>query len=184
MQEFLQEFGVEHWLAVGSALLALGSFILNLRLVDRQEKRDAVAVKMAHDSDIIRWSDEVIARLAEAQELLAEKGISFNDADFRPRRSAMRAELSALIDRGRLFFPNRADPLHGQEKEAGFQGYRQPILDALVASYDLLSGAGSAPGPDAAACQGLRTHSRAFISELYKAVDPIRRGEKVKELTS
>jgi hypothetical protein len=54
MQEFLQEFGVEHWLAVGSALLALGSFILNLRLVDRQEKRDAVAVKMAHDSDFIQ----------------------------------------------------------------------------------------------------------------------------------
>lgn len=184
MQELFQTFGTEQWLAIGSAVLALGSFILNLRLVDRQEKRDAVTVKMAHDSDIIRWSDSVIALLADAQEMLAQKGVSFNDVDFRSRRSAMRAQLSALIDRGRLFFPNRADPVHGQEKEAGFQGYRQPILDVLVRCYDLLSGAGSVPGPDPDACQEMRAYTRVFIGELYKAVDPVRRGEKVKELTS
>lgn len=184
MQDFLETLGIEHWLAIGSAVLALASFILNLRLVARQEKRNAVAMKLAHDSDIIRWADEALSILAAAQEVLIEKGVSYNDVDFRARRSTVRAQLSALIDRGRLFFPNRTDPLHGQEKEVGFQGYRQPILDALVGAYDFFSNAGAAPGPDVAASQTIRNYSKTFMSEVFKAVDPVRRGEKVKELTS
>ena len=183
MQDFLANIGIEQWLAIGSALLALASFVLNLRLVDRQEKRNAVAMKMAHDSDVIRWSDEVIALLAAAQEVLLEKGVSYPEAEFRQRRSAVRAQLSALIDRGRLFFPNRADPIHGREKEPGFQGYRQPILDALVEAYEALSKAGASPGPDIAVSDQVRTLRRAYMAEVFKSVDPVRRGEKIKELT-
>lgn len=183
MADVLANIGFEQWLAIGSAVLALASFILNLRLVGRQEKRNAVAMKMAHDSDVIRWSDEVIALLAAAQEMLAEKGVSYPEAEFRGRRSAARAQLSALIDRGRLFFPNRADVEHGKEKEAGFQGYRQPVLDALVNAYGLLETAGASPGPDRDAAGQIYTHRRSFIAEVFKAVDPVRRGEKMKELT-
>jgi hypothetical protein len=88
VQDFFANFGIEQGLAIGSALLALASFILNLRLVGRQEKRNAVAMKMAHDSDVIRWSDDVIALLASTQEMLAEKGVSYPEAEFRGRRSA------------------------------------------------------------------------------------------------
>jgi hypothetical protein len=183
MQEFFSKFGVEQWLALMSAVLAISSFVLNLRLVARQEKRNAANLKLAHDSDIIGWSDDVIGVLAEAQEMVAEKGVSYGDADFAARRSAARARLSALIDRGRLFFPNRADADYGAEKEAGFQGRRQPVLDALVEAYTTIDKAGASPGPDRASVDALTKQRRLFVAEVFKTVDPVRRGEKLKELT-
>lgn len=184
MQDFFETLGIEHWLAIGSAVLALASFILNLRLVARQEKRNAVAMKLAHDSDIIRWADEVIALLAAAQEMVAEKGVSFGDAEFPARRSSVRAQLSALIDRGRLFFPNREDGDYGKDKEAGYQGRRHPALDILVDAYAHINDSGASPGPDRDAIAALTSVRRKFLAEVFQAVDPVRRGEKVKELTS
>ena len=183
MLEFIEGLGIEQWLTLVSAGLAILSFVLNLRLVARQEKRNRVAMKMAHDSDVIAWSDEVITLLANAQEMLVEKGVSYNDAEFRGRRSSIRAELSALIDRGRLFFPNRADGDYGKEKEAGFQGRRHPALHVLVDAYGVIDASGSAPGPDSANSEKLTTHRRKFMAEIFTSVDPVRRGEKMKELT-
>jgi hypothetical protein len=145
--EFFAKFGIEQWLALISAVLAISSFFLNMRLVARQEKRNATNLKLAHDSDIIGWSDDVIGALANAQEMLAEKGVSYGEAEFASRRSAARASLSALIDRGRLFFPNRADATHGADKEAGYQGHRQPVLDVLVQAYTTIDKSGGSPGP-------------------------------------
>ena len=99
--EFFAKFGVEQWLALMSAVLAISSFFLNLRLVARQERRNAANLKLAHDSDIIGWSDNVIEALASAQEMLAEKGVSYGETEFPSRRSSARAQISALIDRGR-----------------------------------------------------------------------------------
>ena len=183
MQEFFSRFGVEQWLALMSAVLAISSFLLNLRLVSRQEKRNATNLKLAHDSDIISWSDDVIGLLADAQEALAEKGVSYGDAEFAARRSAARARLSALIDRGRLFFPNRADATHGADKEVGYQGHRQPVLDVLVEAYATLDKSGNGPGPDRQAGEALRKQRRLFVAEVFKTVDPVRRGETLKELT-
>lgn len=184
MQAFFESLGIEHWMAMGSALLALASFVLNIRLVNRQEKRDAVAMKLAHDSDVIRWADEAIALLASAQEMIAEKGVSYAEADFAVRRSSVRSHLSALIDRGRLFFPNIVNDDHGKDNEAGYQGHRQPALDALVGAYDLMAKAGMSPGPDKSAVENLRKIRRTFLAEVFQAVDPVRRGEKIKEFAS
>jgi len=184
MADFFAKFGVEQWLALLSAVLALSSFFLNLRLVARQEKRNATSLKLAHDSDIINWSDEVIETLATAQEVLAEKGVSYGDAEFPSRRSKARTQISALIDRGRLFFPNRADCAHGVEKEAGYQGRRQPVLDVLVEAYATIDKSGGTPGPDRAAGEALLKQRRLFVAEVFKTVDPIRRGETIKELAA
>lgn len=183
MQAFFESFGIEQWLAIVSGVIALVSFFLNLSLVARQEKRNRVAMKMAHDSDVIAWSNEVVRLLAGAQEMLVEKGVSYNDAEFRGRRSGVRAELSALIDRGRLFFPNREDGDYGKEKEAGFQGRRHPALDVLVDAYAIIHAAGAPPGPDSASSDKLTAHRRKFMAEIFTSVDPVRRGQNMKELT-
>ena len=102
---------------------------------------------------------------------------------FNPLRS--RAKVSALIDRGRLFFPNRPSKIgHGADKEAGYQGHRQPALDALVAAYDLIDKSGLAPGPDRAAIDELIKLRRAYVAEVFKVVDPVRRGMALKELSA
>lgn len=184
MAEFFENFGVEQWLALISAFLAISSFFLNMRLVARQEKRNVASLKLAYDSDVIGWSDEILAVLAHSHELLAEKGVSYNDAEFASKRSDARARLSALIDRGRIFFPNRTDTDHGADKEAGFQGHRQPILNVVVAAYAVLDKAGGSPGPDTAAADALMTERRKFVAEVFKAVDPVRRGRKIEEITT
>ncbi len=184
MAEFFAKFGIEQWLALISAVLAISSFFLNMRLVARQEKRNATNLKLAHDSDIISWSDDVIGSLANAQEMLAEKGVSYGEAEFASRRSAARASLSALIDRGRLFFPNRADATHGADKEAGYQGHRQPVLDVLVQAYTTIDKSGGSPGPDRAAGDALLKQRRLFVAEVFKTVDPVRRGETIRELAA
>jgi hypothetical protein len=182
--DFPGNLGLEQWLGIASAAIAVVSFVLNLRLVARQEKRNAVNLKMAHDSDIIRWADEVILALARANETLCEKGLSYSDNDFSVRRSDERAHVSALIDRGRLFFPNRTDTNHGADKEAGFQGFRQPVLQELVHAHDVIDRAGAAPGPDRTAAAQLMTHRRRFIAGVFQTVDPVRRGMTLKELAA
>jgi hypothetical protein len=172
-------------MAAISAALALGSAIFSWRIMRRQDKRAAVSLRLAHDNDIIRWSDSAIAVLAEAHEILIEKGASCPDADFQARRSACRATLSAVIDRGRLFFPNvdRGDS-HGAENEAGYRGHRQPVLEALVSAYQLLGSAGAEAGPDKASAEKLMQLRRTFVAEVFKAVEPERRGVSVKKLAT
>jgi hypothetical protein len=179
---WLGETGPEQWTAAGSAAVAAVSFYFNWRMVRKQETRANAALKQAHDSDLIRWSDEVIGVLAETYEILREKGVSYVAAEFPARRIAKRAHLSALIDRGRLFFPNVHDGKKGLDKDAAFQGYRQPALDALVDAYDLLGKTGDTSGPELEAADEFMKQRRRFVSEVFKAVDPVRRGMTLKEL--
>jgi hypothetical protein len=175
---------MDSMMGVGSAVIAFFSALFSWRTMRKQDKRSAISLRLAHDNDIIRWSDQAIVHLAEAQEMLCEKGVSYPDADFRQRRSNCRAQLSAIIDRGRLFFPNvdRGDA-HGVGNEAGYQGYRQRVLDALVKAYDLLGSAGAQMGPDTTSADKIKDIRRAFVAEIFKTVDPQRRGSQVKELS-
>ena len=154
------------------------------RMAHRQDKRAAISLKLAHDNDIIKWSDEAIVALADAHEMLCEKGVAYPDSDFRLKRSTCRAKVSAMIDRGRLFFPNvDLGDAHGSSNEAGFQGHRQPALEALVKAYQLLGDAGTQAGPDMDSAGLLTAIRRAFVAEVFKAVEPERRGMTLKELS-
>jgi hypothetical protein len=183
--EWIAGFGPDQWMAAISAALALGSAIFSWRMMRRQDKRAAVSLRLAHDNDIIRWSDAAIAVLAEAHEILVEKGTAYPDADFRVKRSSCRAALSAIVDRGRLFFPNvDLGDAHGADKEAGYQGHRQPALEALVSAYQLLGSAGADAGPDKTAAEKLMQIRRSFVAEVFKTVEPERRGMTLKKLSA
>jgi hypothetical protein len=172
-------------MGAGSAVIALVSFLFTWRMAHRQDKRAAASLKLAHDNDIIRWSDEAIIVLADAHEMLCEKGVGYPDGEFRQKRSACRARISAIIDRGRLFFPNvDLGDDHGVDKEAGYKGHRQPALEALVSAYRLLGEAGAEAGPDHQASEGLMAIRRGFVAEVFKAVEPERRGMTLKELSA
>jgi hypothetical protein len=172
-------------MGLGSAVIALVSALFSWRMMRRQDKRSAASLRLAHDNDIIRWSDEAIIALAEAHEMLCEKGIAFPDIEFLQKRSACRARISAIIDRGRLFFPNvDLGDDHGADKEAGYKGHRQPALEALVSAYRLLGQAGLQAGPDKEASDKLMAIRRGFVAEVFKAVEPERRGVTLKELSA
>ena len=193
-EELLHRLRRADWVAMVSALIAVTSFLANWRVVSRQSKMQAADLQMAHDSDVIAWFHETVDVLADAQETLREAGKSSPVEEFDIKRSRSRTRISAMLDRGRLFFPNldQGDG-HGQEREAGYQGYRQPALDALYACYRVVSD-WPTPLPDAIMTEeqkhekkqrlkGLVDARRVLVSEVFKAIDPRRRGRLLEELT-
>ena len=93
-------------------------------------------------------------------------------------------KLSSIADRGRLFFPNEEPGTHGQDKEAAFQGYRPPILDAIIFACGRLSRINADGGPDTESADFLVRCRRLLVSEAQNAIDPRRRKQMLKRLAT
>ncbi len=172
----ISTWGVSDWVAVGSALLALLSLLLNWLVVRRQTQLQFEALKAHMDSEVIAWAHEAIDLVAHAAALARGRGHTYGAVEFRQMAHETSQKLSAAADRGRLFFPNLTPERHGQEKEAAFQGYRPPIIDAVVFSCSQLERiAGEAGGPDEEAAAFLIKCRRLLVSEAQNAIDPRRR---------
>lgn len=183
LQSFIAGLGPNEWLAFGSAVAAMWSFALNRATVKRQERMQFEGLRAQRDTDLIAWATEVIERLADAQRLCrdVEDGLIAGD-DVLRARSESRTRLSALLDRGRLFFPNtKAEEEEG--KAAAFQGKRQRALNAIFAAYrtvsDLTREGGPAPRD---AVMALVEEKRAFVSEVFLHIDPRRRRDVITAL--
>ena len=107
------------------------------RSVDRGTQR----VIRIHD-----WGNDCIDALAKAGQLCLLQVSDFPDEGaYTIQRSNLLHRLSALIDRGRLFYRNIDQEKYGREKFPARRGYRPEILDPLVAAYrSLLAMSGSA----------------------------------------
>jgi hypothetical protein len=173
--------GLEQWVALASAFLALASFGFNWAVVRRQTAMQFEALRTAHDSDLIGWADEVIETLAEAQKLCRDRGKLVGEEEFLRQRSALRTRISALLDRGRLFFPNQPIDVENGAPEAAYQGKRQPALDAIFAAYRVLSDVGRDGAPEEPV-MAIVAQRRVFVSEIFNAVDPRRRQATITEL--
>lgn len=181
----LAGMGPAEWLAFLSAIAATWSFFLNRATVKRQETMQLEALRGQRDTDLIAWADEVIERLADTQKLCRDRrdGLIDDEADFLRRRSETRARLSALLDRGRLFFPNAPADDDDPAKHAAFKGKRQPALDAIFHAYRTVSDLGRDGGPDpTAALEDIVRQRRAFVSEVFLHVDPRRRKDVIRKL--
>lgn len=143
----------------------------NLAAVQAELVREQT--RLARDSDIIRWAGDTIALLSEMAELpmLAETS---------ERRTThwheLRHRLSSQIDIGRLFFPNFGTDLVDTERSSAYRGRRQPVLDHLVAAYDIFDEALMAGDTDARRqCKRrIIRAKRHFVSEIEGHIDPNR----------
>ena len=180
----MENWGLETWLAVGSAALAIASFVLNWRIVSRQMAMQFESLKAQMDADMLSWAHEASDALSEGILLARGRGACFPPDEMRVRRLGAAQRLSSLADRGRLFFPNHAPESHGHDREAAFKGFRPPILDTVVFGYyqlDRLDCDG--PEPDTDAADYLTRCRRLLISELQQAIDPRRRGQMLNRLS-
>lgn len=180
----MENWGLETWLAIGSAGLALASFVLNWGIVNRQMAMQFESLKAQMDADMLSWAHEASDALSEGVLLARGRGACFPPEEMRVRRLGAAQRLSSLADRGRLFFPNHAPDSHGQDREAAFKGFRPPILDTVVFGYyqlDRLDCEGAEPDADAA--EYLIRCRRLLISELQQAIDPRRRGQMLSRLS-
>lgn len=180
----MESWGLETWLALASASLAIASFVLNWRIVNRQMTMQFESLKAQMDADMLSWAHEASDALSEGVLLARGRGSCFHADEMRVRRLSAAQRLSSLADRGRLFFPNHSPDMHGQTREAAFKGFRPPILDTVVFGYyqlDRLDCDGAAPDTDAA--DYLVRCRRLLISELQQAIDPRRRGQMLSRLS-
>ncbi len=177
----IASFGVNEWVTAGSAALALLSFLFNFAVVNRQTAMQAEALRAHMDAELQDWAQEAVDILSEAC-AFADRHAEWPDE---PRRArvALLWRLSAIADKGRLFFPNLAPDTHGHDKEGAFKGYRPPVLDAVIFAYQMLEKMDVRNiGPDQDTATFLRDCRRALISEVQRAVDPRRRGRMLERL--
>jgi hypothetical protein len=175
-------WGVNEWVAVISAGLALLSLVLNSLIVNRQTALQFETLKMEMDGEVFAWVHEAIDAVSEAMALVEGRGGIYPPDEFRTRAFETAHKLSSLADRGRLLFPNEAPDAHGQEKEGAFQGYRQPILDAVVFACGQLSRLEPEGARDEPAEAVLTRCRRLLVSEAQNALDPRRRAQMLRRL--
>lgn len=170
---------VESIAAVISGLAVLASAYYSRRALAYSNRAERLLAKSNQISANV-WLDEYLRNLqvwaGEASENVSRAihALRLDDQSFRDREifeSLYR--LSSLIDRGRWFFPNIHDDKHGLNKELAFRGIRQPILDHLVMSYDLIK---QFKGTNDDGTITKIVHcQRLFISEVQRVINPRRR---------
>lgn len=164
-----------------SIVVAVASLVFNVMLLHRQNRMQLESLRLQADSDVIGWGRQAIDALADAQRLIYAKPHITDTAFEQDRISAMQ-RLSSLADQGRLFFPNVVRDDHGKHNEAAYQGYRQPVLDALIFAYAVLQNwrdAGKRPNE---AIDFLWQCRRLVISQIQNSVDPRRRERTIARL--
>jgi hypothetical protein len=176
------EWGVNEWVAVGSAALALASLVLNWLVVRRQTELQYETLRAEMDSDVVDWAHQAIDLVSQGAALARGRGTTYAADDFRRLAHETAQQLSAVADRGRLFFPNDEPERHGQDKEAAFQGFRPPILDAIIFSCARLERMAPEGGGDAEAAGFLNKCRRLLVSEAQNAIDPRRRKQMLDRL--
>lgn len=174
---------VSTWVSVCSAALALMSVIASWMIAARQAELQYEGLRAGMDQEVAGWSHEAIDQLASASSL-AKNRATLSEVEFRTALSEASWRLSALADRGRLFFPNERPDLFGPDRERAFRGIRPPVLDALVFACCQLEQLRNGGDHDNAAAEFLVKCRRLLVSEAQNAVDPRRRKAMLRRLAS
>ena len=160
----------------GSAVVALLSALIAARETGKQRRLQQEDLRARIDAASLDWGSEAIDLLSHACMLVTSNHLT--EHEFETRRVDYTARLSALIDRGRMFFPNLMDDgMHGATKASAYRGKRPPILDTLIYAYHELRLA--KPGHDQGAADFLVECRRLLVSELQTHLDPARMDEVV-----
>ena len=139
------------------------------------------------DKELFDWGGAVIDLMA-AIETLALEGVADADASpdhptlFKVRARELMSKASALVDKGRLFFPNvqtagfdrsqrrrkrQGPPAPGRERGGAYRGFRVKILDEVIRAYLIAQYlAANGPPQDPVLRNRMRAARRRFVSHL------------------
>jgi hypothetical protein len=176
---WIEGLGFSEWLSLVSAAVAVVSFLMSRKAVRRQEAMQFEALRAEHDGRLIDWADDAIAAIADAQRHCRDlkNGLIAGEEAARAA-SELRTRMSALLDRGRLFFPNQPDSADedAQNAEAAYAGQSHAAIDALYRAYRIISDLGRvSPMTPGEAVNAVVAQRRRFVSEIFRSVDPRRR---------
>ena len=161
---------------VVSAIFAIIGAIASHLETRRQEKIRVETLRMHVDGASLDWGAAAIDVLGRMVMFARTRRQQTNEQSFQTNKVNLMMQLSSLIERGRMFFPNIDPEKKGAEKEGAYRGHRPPILDALVFAYYELEAMTRDQGPtgenSAAFIEECR---RLLVSELQAHTDPRRR---------
>jgi hypothetical protein len=137
----------------------------------RDRRHEKYRLENEYAKDLLEWHGDVIKVLLKLK--------VFHGNDQPNQVDEHLAQLSALIEQGRFFFPNidKSDD-YGKEKPPAYRGYRNLALDFLVASYNIFSGKVSDNDLDQA-----KILQRHFTSIVFEIVRPRDRLNTIRSLT-
>lgn len=172
---------LEAWAALASALVAILSLLLNLRVVRRQTQLQGESLAAALDRDKAAWLEKLLDLFGEAAVLVRDPAPMTERA---PRARALAERFSAAADYGRLLFPNVNEASFGAHKLSAFRGERQPILDSVLLGYDLVRSLPELASTDAETLAAFLFDCRRIaVSEVQRSVDPRRRANVISSVT-
>jgi len=160
-----------------SPSLAIAGAASSLYFALRSAKIQRESLRVQRDNDVLGWGNATIDTLSKLESIgLIDGSHPELTTQFQLKKVEYMADLSAMIDKGRMYFPNVHKDAHGMHKDSAFRGYRRPILDALADAYR----AGERyqfgdSSPMQAVRQEINLSRCRFVSELQKSVDPDRR---------
>jgi hypothetical protein len=185
IQAWAQALSVSDWMAIGSVLVAGVALLISQATAVRQQRVAREGLRLARDSDLIAWADLAIEAIADAQGYCRDlKNNLLIGPEAARAQSGLRTRLSALLDRGRLFFPNQPAPDEDPPPpgESAYVGEPHPAIDALYRVYRIVSDLGRFEMKPAEAVQAVVTQRRRFVSEVFDSIDPRRRASVLKRL--
>lgn len=171
-------------LTVAGAAISIFAAMQARRDTKLQRNLELFAIEQEYFRDLRQWADRAIELLTEAV-FVARLDRSKLDAEtFEARWSLCRRDISALIEQGRLFFPNEDIDRFGADKLPAYQGFRSPGLNPLVDAYRLLGRYYREPARyDArSTTDELWDLRKKFVSYIQNLLDPRARRQMIEHL--
>ncbi|MEQ8301238.1 MAG: hypothetical protein RH945_11920 [Hyphomonas sp.] len=168
-------------IAIGSALVALVSAFASRAETRRQRRLQTERLRQSIDAASLEWGNHAIDALGRAAMFARTRHLQANDATFAGGKTSLLIGLSALVERGRMFFPNLDADNKGMDKDGAYRGHRPPILDSMMWAYFELDALTRDGGPTGDNCADfIEDCRRLMVSELQAHLDP-RRLDKIVE---
>lgn len=142
--------------AIISVFISIASTVVAIFAITYSKKLKEFDLNQQNYEDIKQWYEEVLIIL---KELYLQFAILKQDD--KQKLNSVLTKLSAKIDMGRLFFPNKLDGNFGLNKPRAYRGRRPLIIDFLVFYYNIFFFDKHFDNLDI-----LRSVQRAFVSEM------------------
>jgi hypothetical protein len=171
---------VKTQVAIASAIVALGSAVVsaylsyrNLRNARLDQVFKAIGTRDRYFGRLQSWAEEALGLMAHAVHLCDLDPKKLPPGEFFMKRHDLRVRLSAMIDKGRWFFPNVDYETHGTHKEEAYRGYRNNVLNGLMGAYRAVCFIDYADAKKNTPRRiELVSAQRLFTSEIQKVLDP------------
>ena len=158
-----------------SAIVAISSALSARAETRRQRQLQTEQLRQSIDASSLEWGHAAIDTLVKAAAFARTRHLQQNEGSFQGAKTNLMIALSALVERGRLFFPNLNEDMNGADKDGAYRGHRPPILDALMWSYYELEAMTRDSGPTGDnSAQFFDDCRRVMVSELQAHLDPRR----------